>query len=112
MLGNSINIKNFNWNPVVLKNLLRKITIFLPSLCKNVPMGHTQNKKVFFFRKNNQILREHQQLGFIMLNNNLAVNLKATHPSQSLLNGRGEFTKSSNSDGIVVYPTKFELLRN
>ena len=76
-------------------------------------MGHTQNKKDFFFqKKQNQILREHQQLGFIMLNNNLAVNLKATHPSQSLLNGRGEFTKSSNSDGIVVYPTKFELLRN
>ena len=52
MLGNSINIKNFNWNPVVLKNLLRKplkITIFLPDLCKNVPMGHIQNKKTIFY---------------------------------------------------------------
>ena len=52
MLGNSNNIKNFNWNPVALeKKLLKslKISIFWPNLCKNgVPMGHTQKKKQFF----------------------------------------------------------------
>ena len=47
----SISIKNFNWNPVVQKILLKleKITIFWLSLCKTgVPMGHAQNKKQFF----------------------------------------------------------------
>ena len=59
-------------------------------------------------------IRERRQLGFITINGNLAVNLKTTHPS--LLNGKGEFTflktKSSHSSGIVVYPPKFEFLRN
>ena len=59
-------------------------------------------------------LREHWQLGFFMLNSNLAINLKTTHPP--LLNGRGQFTflktKSSHSSDIVVYLPKFEFLRN
>ena len=59
-------------------------------------------------------IRERRQLGFITINGNLAVNLKTTHPP--LLNGKGEFTflktKSSHSSGIVVYPPKFEFLRN
>ena len=59
-------------------------------------------------------LREPQQLGLVTLNGNLAVNLKTTHPP--LLNGKGEFTflktKSSHSSGIVMYPPKFEFLRN
>ena len=58
--------------------------------------------------------RERWQLSFVTLNGNLAVNLKTTHPP--LLNGRGQFTflktKSSHSSGIVVYPPKFEFLRN
>ena len=49
-------------------------------------------------------LREHQQLGFVMLNDNLAVNLKPTHPP--LLNGKGQYTflktKSSHPSGIVA----------
>ena len=54
MLGDSIHINNFNWNPAVLKkNLLAKtsvqITIFWPNLCQNgVRMDHTQNKNRFF----------------------------------------------------------------
>ena len=49
-------------------------------------------------------LREHQQLGFVMLNDNLAVNLKPAHPP--LLNRKGQFTflktKSSHPSGIVA----------
>ena len=59
-------------------------------------------------------VRKRRQLGFVTLNSNLAVNLKPTHPT--LLNARGQFTflmtKSSHSSGIVVYPPKFEFLRN
>ena len=59
-------------------------------------------------------IRERQQLGFVTLNGNLAVSLKPTHPR--LLNGKGQFTflntKSSHSSGIVMYPPKFEFLRN
>ena len=53
--GDSINSNNFSWNPMSSsekKKLLKplKITNFWPNLCKNVvPMGHTQNKKLFFF---------------------------------------------------------------
>ena len=51
---------------------------------------------------------------FVTLNGNLAVNLKPTDPP--LLNGKGQFTflktKSSRSSGIVMYPPKFEFLRN
>ena len=58
-------------------------------------------------------IRERQQLGFVTLNGNLAVNLKPTH--RLLLNGKGQFTflntKSSHSTGVVVYPLKFEFLR-
>ena len=58
--------------------------------------------------------RERRQLGFVTLNSNLAINLKPTHPL--LLNGKGQFTflktKSSHPSGIVVYPPKFEFLRN
>ena len=58
--------------------------------------------------------RERWQLSFVTLNGNLAVNLKTTHPP--LLNGRAQFTflktKSSHSSGIVVYPPKFEFLKN
>ena len=58
--------------------------------------------------------RERWQLSFVTLNINLDVNLKTTHPP--LLNGRGQFTflktKSSHSFGIVMYPSKFEFLRN
>ena len=51
-----------------------------------------------------------------MLNGNLVVNLK-TPPTIALLNGRGQFTflktKSSHTSSIaVVYPPKFEFLRN
>ena len=53
MLGNSDNIKNFNWNPVVQKKVLLKplkITIFQPKLCKHgVAMVHAQSKKTIFF---------------------------------------------------------------
>ena len=53
MLGNSINIKNFHWNSVVLKFFLLKplkVIIFWPKLCKNgVTMGHAQIKKQIFF---------------------------------------------------------------
>ena len=58
--------------------------------------------------------RERRQLGFITLNGNLTINLKPTHPT--LLNGKGQFTflktKSSHSSSIVMYPPKFEFLRN
>ena len=64
-----------------------------------------------FFRNR---IRERRQLGFVTLNGNLAVNLKPTLPP--LLNGKGQFTflktKSSHSSGIVVYPPKFEFLKN
>ena len=60
------------------------------------------------------IFTEQRQLGFVKLNGNLAINLKPTHPS--LLNGKGQFpflkAKSSHSSGNVVYPPKFEFLRN
>ena len=48
MLGNSININNFNCNPIVLKIFLLKslkIAIF------GVSMGHTQKKQRFFLQK-------------------------------------------------------------
>ena len=52
MLGDSINIKNVNLNPVLLKNILlkpQKITIFQSNLSKKwVLMGHAGNN-VFFF---------------------------------------------------------------
>ena len=58
--------------------------------------------------------RERRQLDFVMLNGNLAINLKPTHPL--LLNGKGQFTflktKLSHSSSIVMYPPKFEFLRN
>ena len=58
--------------------------------------------------------RERRQLGFVTLNSNLAINLKPTHPL--LLNGKGQFTflktKLSHSSSIVMYPPKFEFLRN
>ena len=64
--------------------------------------------------KNLMLIRERRQLGFVTLNGNLAINLKTTHPP--ILNKRGQFTfrkkKSSHSSGIVVYPPKFEFLRN
>ena len=57
---------------------------------------------------------ECRQLGFVSLNGNLTVNMKPNH--QLLLHGKGQFTflktKSSHSSGIVVYPPKFEFLRN
>ena len=53
MLGDSISINNFNWNPVILKkNLLTPLEtiIFWPNSCKNgVPMGNTQNKTTIVF---------------------------------------------------------------
>ena len=52
MLGNSINIKKLNWNPLVLKFFLLKplkITISWSNLWKKeVPMCHFQNNKHFF----------------------------------------------------------------
>ena len=50
MLGDSININNFNCTPIILKNFWPlKITIFGPNLCKKgVSMDHTQNKQTFF----------------------------------------------------------------
>ena len=60
------------------------------------------------------LLRERRQLGFVTLNSNLAVDLKPTYPP--LLNGMDQFTflktKSSHTSGIVMYPPKFEFLRN
>ena len=57
------------------------------------------------------IFTEQRQLGFVTLKGNLAINLKPT-----LLNGKGQFpflkAKSSHSSGNVVYPPKFEFLRN
>ena len=50
MLGDSININNFNWKLIVLKKIPKylKITVFWPNLCKNeIPMGHAQTKKRF-----------------------------------------------------------------
>ena len=53
MLRDSIDINNFNWmesssSEKFLKPL--KFTICWPNFCKNrVPMGHTQNKKQYFF---------------------------------------------------------------
>ena len=59
-------------------------------------------------------VRERRHLGFVTLNGNLAVNLKPTDPP--LLNSKVQFTflktKSSHPSGIVVYPPKFEFLRN
>ena len=59
-------------------------------------------------------LTERRQLGFVMLNGNLALNLKPIHPH--LLNGKGQFTflktKSSHSCSIVMYLPKFEFFRN
>ena len=75
---------------------------------KNKIFGSLYFNTGFFFFK------ERRQLGFVTLNDNLAVNLKPTHPR--LLNGKGQFTflntKSSHSSGIVMYPPKFEFLRN
>ena len=60
------------------------------------------------------MFRERGQLGFVTLSGNLAVNLKLTHPR--LLSSKGQFsflkTKSSHSSGTIVYPPKFEFLRN
>ena len=50
---------------------------------------------------NRHSLRERRQLGFVTLNDNLAVNLKPTHPP--LLNGKGQFT---------FLKTKSTFLRN
>ena len=51
MLGDSINIKNFDWNSAVLKKKLLKrlkITIFWLNFWKNeVPTSHAQNKHFF-----------------------------------------------------------------
>ena len=53
MLENSININNFNWNPIVLKKktLLKplKITIFWPNLHKNVSPWATPKTENNFF---------------------------------------------------------------
>ena len=53
MLGNSINIKNFNWNPVVLKKFAKtsKNYHFLAQLVqKNSCHGpHPKVKNIFFF---------------------------------------------------------------
>ena len=53
MLGNSINVKNFNWNPVILKYFAKtseNYNFLAQLVCKNgVPMGHAQNN--FFFQK-------------------------------------------------------------
>ena len=61
-----------------------------------------------------KLIRERRQLGFVTLNDNFVVNLKPTHIP--LFNGKGHFTflktKSSRSSSIVVYPPKFEFLRN
>ena len=50
MFGNSININNFNGNPVVFKLVKPlKIAILGPNLYKKgVTMGQAQNKKQFF----------------------------------------------------------------
>ena len=48
MLGDSIGIKNFNWNPVVLKKICQ--TIFQPNLHqKGLTLSHSQNQNLFFF---------------------------------------------------------------
>ena len=57
MLENSININNFNWNPIVLKKKnpaeTSKNYHFLAQLAqKCVPMGNAKNRKQFFCRNN------------------------------------------------------------
>ena len=56
MLVDSINVNNFNCNPIILKNILVKpltITIFGHNLRKKgVTIGHAQNEKQFFTEKN------------------------------------------------------------
>ena len=55
MLGDRININNFNWNPVVLEKIAEtsKNYYFWPNLCKNdISMDHAENKKQFLFRNN------------------------------------------------------------
>ena len=57
MLGDSIGIKNFNWNPVVLKKICQ--TIFQPNLHqKGLSLSHSQNQNLFFFfhKQQNQII--------------------------------------------------------
>ena len=53
MLGNSINIKNFIWNPVILKKIAKtsKNYYFWTQLMQNWgPHGpHPKQKTVFFF---------------------------------------------------------------
>ena len=65
-------------------------------------------------KKSMKVIRERRQLGFVTLNGNLAVNLKPTHIP--VLNGKDQFTflktKSPHSSGIVMYPPKFEFLKN
>ena len=51
MLGDSININNYNWNPVVLKKIAKtlKITIFSPTCAKmGSPWATTKRKNNFF----------------------------------------------------------------
>ena len=73
---------------------------------KNKIFGSLYFNTGFFFFK------ERRQLGFVTLKDNLAVNLKPTHPP--LLNGKGQFTflktKLSHSSGIVVYPISLDFL--
>ena len=83
-------------------------------------MNHAKKATIFiimdiFFHKEYLIkIRERRQLGFVMLNGSLAVNMKPTHPT--LLNGKGQFTflktKLSHPSSIVVYPPKIKFLRN
>ena len=79
-----------------------------------IETNHQSNMTSDYSVSSNNSFRERQQLGFVTLNGNLAVNLKPTLPP--LLNGKGQFTflktKSSHSNGIVMYPPKFEFLRN
>ena len=53
MLGNSIDIKKFNWNPVLLAVVLKKFCYFLVQLVQNWgPHGLRPKQKTFFFGNN------------------------------------------------------------
>ena len=97
---------------LLLKKTISFITKQILLIARVNYVSGIQNKFMPLYDWNK--FRERRQLSFVTLNINLAVNLKTAHPP--LLNGRGQFTflktKWSHSSDIVVYPPKFEFLRN
>ena len=95
-----------------LFSLLFKTSFLLPHLFRNVKLELSQ--LILHHRTVVRDFNKRRQLGFATLKGNFVVKLKSTPPA--LLNSNDQFTfvktKSSHSSGIVVYPPKFELLRN